>query len=45
MFVIEDRHVRFDINRRAASNASLSLSARLLERGTIHPIALGETQA
>jgi hypothetical protein len=29
-FVIENRHVRFDINQRAASNASLSLSARLL---------------
>ena len=29
-FVIENRHVRFDINQRAASSASLSLSARLL---------------
>jgi hypothetical protein len=29
-FVIEDRHVRFDISQRAASNASLSIDARLL---------------
>lgn len=29
-FVIEDRHVRFDINLRAAVKASLTISARLL---------------
>jgi len=29
-FVIEDRHVRFDVNRRAAVNASLTISARML---------------
>jgi hypothetical protein len=29
-FVIQSRHVRFDINLRAASRATLSLSARLL---------------
>jgi len=29
-FVIEDRRIRFDINLRAATRASLSLSARLL---------------
>lgn len=29
-FAIEDRHVRFDINREAAANAGLQLSARLL---------------
>ncbi len=29
-FAIEDRHVRFDINQRAASSAALTLSARLL---------------
>jgi YfiR/HmsC-like len=29
-FAIEDRHVRFDINQRAAANAALTLSARLL---------------
>lgn len=29
-FAVEDRHVRFDINRRAAAHASLTLSARLL---------------
>jgi hypothetical protein len=29
-FAIEDRHVRFDINRGAAANAGLQLSARLL---------------
>jgi hypothetical protein len=29
-FVIENRRVRFDINHRAASEASLTLSARLL---------------
>lgn len=29
-FVIEDRHVRFDINLRAAVKASLTVSARLL---------------
>lgn len=29
-FVIEDRHVRFDINLKAALKANLSLSARLL---------------
>jgi hypothetical protein len=29
-FVIENRHVRFDIDQRAASGASLGLSARLL---------------
>ncbi|HWC96698.1 MAG TPA: YfiR family protein [Candidatus Sulfopaludibacter sp.] len=30
MFVIEGRHVRFDISQRAAANASLTVSARLL---------------
>jgi hypothetical protein len=30
MFVIEDRHVRFDINQRAAVSASLTISSRLL---------------
>ncbi len=29
-FVIDDRHVRFDINQRAAANSSLTVSARLL---------------
>lgn len=29
-FVLEGRHVRFDINQRAASKASLTISARLL---------------
>ena len=29
-FVLEGRHVRFDINQRAASKASLNISARLL---------------
>jgi len=29
-FVIEDRHVRFDINLRAAVNASLTMNARML---------------
>lgn len=29
-FAIEDRHVRFDINRVAAANAGLTLSARLM---------------
>ena len=29
-FVIEGRHVRFDINQRAASSASLTMNARLL---------------
>src|SRR5262249_17974257 len=29
-FFVEDRHVRFDINHRAAVKASLTLSARLL---------------
>ena len=29
-FVIEGRHVRFDINQRAASGASLTISSRLL---------------
>jgi YfiR/HmsC-like len=30
-FAVEDRHVRFDINQRAAAKASLTLSARLLK--------------
>jgi len=30
VFAIEDRHVRFDINRRAAASASLTISSRLL---------------
>jgi hypothetical protein len=29
-FALEGRHVRFDINQRAAANASLTISARLL---------------
>jgi YfiR/HmsC-like len=29
-FVIEDRHVRFDINQRAASKGSLTMNARML---------------
>jgi hypothetical protein len=29
-FVVEERHVRFDINQRAAASAMLTLSARLL---------------
>ena len=30
MFVNQDRHVRFDINQRAAANASLTISSRLM---------------
>jgi hypothetical protein len=30
VFLTEGRHVRFDINRRAAANASLTMNARLL---------------
>lgn len=29
-FAFEGRHVRFDVNQRAAANASLTISARLL---------------
>jgi hypothetical protein len=29
-FVVEDRHVRFDISQREAAKGSLTLSARLL---------------
>jgi hypothetical protein len=36
-FIVEGRHVRFDINLRAAANASLNLNARLLNVArTVH---------